>query len=764
MRAAVRASPRSTAFVALAHALCEEGLCDEAETVCLQGLLHHPDLPTAQVALARAWLSAGKTTEAELRLAETIRQHPHHAEAYRYLAKVMAATGRRAEAVAMLTRTRSHIVWTHELAALLDALTEGLPFEPDGDEAEITRVTPPRDLEGERRTGERRQAGERRHARTRTFSSENTVRVERSRFDDADMREYAAAAPTPPPRPTRTPSRFIPRADSRATPVERKHTPTGSFPPIATEGLEPTPAPGRWSPRWLAILAIPSLVIVALGVWTFRGGRIPGRSRSASAPGEAASPAIVPDSSVFAAQVAADIEADLASGGLDRLLDARNRGAPHLGRMPSDDEARVDLEFVAGLLALDYGITTDAADAWRLTAGESPDARDGSARVAARAAAAKALLALAAGDQLAAAQAARAAAAAAPDDERVRLATIATRHRAGDLAGARTALAAVPRLAETWGAARPTVAALEIDGGRPDAALAALQPALRSGTDDALVLSLAREAQRARSARGAPDDAETPTLAGRLGAACARDQERSPTVRAACLLDQAVDRRLAGDRAGAVATAERAAAVDNQNPRLLGGLAQLLANLGEIDRAAAVVEVGTRLASAAFPALAWANVAIAIGRGGAAPVPAGIPASSSESRLVAARALEPAVAGAVSTTAAERDPDLRWLSALALGESGTRRQVIRFVGSLEKIGDPTPVTAYVAGTLAFKQGHRHLAARWLAQALTGHGDTCRAAQEYSAVLHMLKKTDRLDEIRAALAGHNSRCALDRAPP
>ena len=72
--------------------MCDDGKLQEAESVCLQGLIHHPELPTGQVALARAWLDAGKTAQAEMRLLDTIRQHPHHADAYRYLAKVMAVT------------------------------------------------------------------------------------------------------------------------------------------------------------------------------------------------------------------------------------------------------------------------------------------------------------------------------------------------------------------------------------------------------------------------------------------------------------------------------------------------------------------------------------------------------------------------------------------------------------------------------------------------------------------------------------------------
>ncbi|HXI59462.1 MAG TPA: hypothetical protein VNO55_25520, partial [Polyangia bacterium] len=704
MRAAVRASPRSTTFVALAHALCDYGQLDEAETVCLQGLIHHPDLPTGQVALARAWLEAGKTAQAEMRLIDTIRQHPHHADAYRYLAKVMDVTGRRREAVAMLTRTRSEIVWTQDLALLLESLTGGpLPVEELHVEPEVTRLTQPRGLD--RRMAERRHQTDRRRGEQGRAASGVSSTV---RLDDVSLREYAAAPATPPPA-----ARSL---IDTATPIERSHTPTGSFPPIATEG--PVSAPllstgSRLSTRWILILAVPALAVVVLGVMGVRGGRSHAdRDRQlASAPPVSDSTEPAGRSLGATAQVRADMEADLAAGTLQRLLQARDAGRRLLADQKSvagdqrdqrdNDSGRMTLGFVIGLLALDYGVPVDKVEAQRLTADPAGATAASDATVLAAQAAARALLALAEGDPLASAQAVRTGLADAPDDRRVLLAAIATRYRSGDVAGAAALLDRQARLGEIWGAARPTVAALQIDRGRADAAWAVLRPASASGSDDALILLLIEEARRADGNRARPGAALSPVpavSAERIDKACARDQIISSSVRAACLLNQAVTQRLAGNRGAALTSARQVAALNSPNPRILGALAQLLANLGEIDEAAAQAEKGSHLASAAFPPLAWANVAIAIGRGGPASPPAGIQPGGSESRLVSARASEPA-GPFPAAGASDPDPDLRWLSSLGLW-GANHRQVIKFVESLESRSDRSPVTAYVAGMLA----------------------------------------------------------------
>jgi hypothetical protein len=64
-----------------------------------------------------------------------------------------------------------------------------------------------------------------------------------------------------------------------------------------------------------------------------------------------------------------------------------------------------------------------------------------------------------------------------------------------------------------------------------------------------------------------------------------------------------------------------------------------------------------------------------------------------------------------------------------------------------------PIGAYIAGALARFGGRRHLAKSWLAQALDGHGDACRAADLYAAAVADLGRSpqsdDRLRRARAA---------------
>ena len=80
---------------------------------------------------------------------------------------------------------------------------------------------------------------------------------------------------------------------------------------------------------------------------------------------------------------------------------------------------------------------------------------------------------------------------------------------------------------------------------------------------------------------------------------------------AACALRDATRARLAGDRARARASAVAAAEAAPTDPRLLSEIAQLLAELGAVDRAATLVARAERLAAPHMPALAWAEFGVA---------------------------------------------------------------------------------------------------------------------------------------------------------
>ena len=299
MRAAVRASPRSTAFVALAHALCDAGLAAEAEVVSRQGLAHHPDLPTGQVALARAWLECGKLVEAETALRRTLRQHPRHADAYFWLAETLTRSGRGVEGLAIWPRARDAVASREPLPTDLQRLASGGP---------PAAPAPPR------RPREARQAFSDAH-------DEDPTKV-------TDLRGLARRS-----------------TDRRAKvgPAPEETTPTGSFPPISvtadaaaafrqSQGV-------AWS-RW-ALVSVVAL-IVALGI--VQGSR---RRDPPATEGAAGAPLL------------AVLEADLAAGTLKRLLHARDVAQRHLARQPRDEETRVTLAYVRALLAYQHGIDAD---------------------------------------------------------------------------------------------------------------------------------------------------------------------------------------------------------------------------------------------------------------------------------------------------------------------------------------------------------------------------------------------------------------------
>jgi murein DD-endopeptidase MepM/ murein hydrolase activator NlpD len=231
-------------------------------------------------------------------------------------------------------------------------------------------------------------------------------------------------------------------------------------------------------------------------------------------------------------------------------------------------------------------------------------------------------------------------------------------------------------------------------------------------------------------------------------------------VAASCALDAGIARRLSGDRAGALAKAREVGKTGITDPRVLGTTAQLLANLGEIDEAAAVVARAAHQAATSLPAIAWAQLAVRIGRSEVGRPAKHLLAVGSESRLVAARAaLANGEEMGITEAAATLDPDLRWLATLA--RATERRDAALFSDRLEtEQPNPGPVGAYVAGMMARRAGRRHLAERWLRQALTGHGDTCRAAREYKETQRQLRRDEWRSDTDLPLEAHNKRCRIE----
>jgi len=418
------------------------------------------------------------------------------------------------------------------------------------------------------------------------------------------------------------------------------------------------------------------------------------------------------------------------------LFDGRNR------------EAAAALAFADAMLAVDYGAET-AGEALHVLAGAglaegtAPDDGPG-----AMAAAARLLARLRGGDAAGTLKAAAVTAAGTPDVPYPLYALGRARARAGDLPGAARALEAAIVAAPGFTAARLAWAEARLDLGDPQGARAALAAVLEQAPTDPRALLLLDEVSAALDQPAPPA----------LEAACRPVGRPPPFIAAACALARAGRARRAGDRKAARAQAEAAARLISDHPRLLGRTAVLLAQLGAVDQAAALLARARRLAAPQTPALAWAEAAVALGRGRTPTPPEGARPDDPEARLLVARmslaggglaALQAALA-ALGSTAIQADADLKTLAALAAHKAGP--------------DDADPLRSYAAGLQADLASDPARAAERLAHALSGHGDACRAAGEYVSALRALKVHPRA-EVFAPLRAENAGCVnVERARP
>ena len=325
--------------------------------------------------------------------------------------------------------------------------------------------------------------------------------------------------------------------------------------------------------------------------------------------------------------------------------------------------------------------------------------------------------------------------------------------------------------------------------------------------------------ERARQAHLPPAPAPD-AFAEALQDACARDGAASPVIAAACDLASAVAARAAGERSRALERALAAAGKTVVEARVEARIALTLAQLGRIDEADRHATIAARTAAVEMPPLAWARLAIALGRGELTLLPRALLPACLETRLVAART---ALAGGgprrlgayladLGPGALAADADLRALSLLvaprpdaAAGEApaptGTSSGALPTgtssgelptgpspgtppagpsgapprsptARSLALPGSPlaplapsdasNPVHAYAQGLRARLEGDAAGAAHWLSAALDGHGDACRAAGEYVAAARLAGQTvtNQLDPVRAV----NGRCLNLTLPP
>lgn len=428
-----------------------------------------------------------------------------------------------------------------------------------------------------------------------------------------------------------------------------------------------------------------------------------------------------------------DLASALASGSLRSLLEARELGRRMLAAAPEDGDAAAALALANAFLARDYGLPAEREAQGALGRAAAAPTSLRTATVEA----ARALLAIGEGALDAAALHAGRAIGASPEAPWAAVARARVAMHRGDLEAARRdlerTLAAAPHLA----AAVMDWATVWIDLGDPATAARSLEPLLGRNKEHTRARLLLAEAQRALGLR--PDiDARD--------AACRREQSQSRAILAGCALAASAEARLDGDRATAVKSALAAAAEAPADARLLASASVSLAVVGEMDAAALALEKARRLYRPSAVPLAWADLAVNLGRGLLAdPGPPAGSAAGPERRLLAARAAlerggSPALAAALAATPAglvAYDNDLRAFAflgrELAVGRGGPSKGHERpLLGRLANQGDP--VAAYVLGRVAARSGDAKQAARLFEKALWGHGDACAAAAAYSQML------------------------------
>jgi hypothetical protein len=440
---------------------------------------------------------------------------------------------------------------------------------------------------------------------------------------------------------------------------------------------------------------------------------------------------------------------EVKAGSLQGLLRARVAAARVLADQPSNAAVIGQLAFISAWLADEYGLRAgpEAEEALaRLQA--LPDRRPADADSTA------ALLALGRGDRDRAAAMALATSRQDRSDVRPLLVLARARALAGDPLGASKAAEAAAVRAPKAGAPLVSWAEARLDLGQTAAAQKTLHDLVLRIPEHSRALLLLQEAEEARP------NAPATTLSPAVEAACARDGAVSPVLAVACDLARASVARAAGDRARALEHLRAIPARKVTEPRQLARAALQLAQVGLIDEADVLATQAARLASDTMPALAWARIAITLGRGELALPPPDLPITCAETRLIAARAaFASAGSGALEKYLQQLPPALVKADAdlVALSQANAPGKPAPPTG-----GTINPVQAYALGVRARLSSDPATAVQWLTHALLGHGDACRAAGEYTAAARLagVPLTDDLTHLRAV----NTRCRNLTLPP
>jgi hypothetical protein len=451
-----------------------------------------------------------------------------------------------------------------------------------------------------------------------------------------------------------------------------------------------------------------------------------------------------------------ELDSALSSGSFDRLVRARDRARAALAGAEPDGDALVRLALVEALLALDQGVA--GAKGVEAALARLPPADQANPQRLVLVEVARALLALADGDRDAAKQHVDAGLtrAGANPPPALLFASARVRALAGDGTGAEKDLDRAMQLASDFAPVVADWATQRLDSGDALAARRVAREFLAKNKAAARVQLVAAEAERALGDSG---------WTKHIDSACHDESRGSRALRSACSLASALHARLDGERPIAVRKA-RAAGQISDDPRVLGDSALVLASLGEIDAADEVLARARKLADDTAVPLAWANLAIRLGRGqtGGTASPAERPAQP-ERRLVALRASYLKDGGAALAAALKNEPvapneidaDLRTFAELGR-EGGVSRGDRATLERRAERGNP--IAAFVLGVLAAREDDHKQAAKWLEKALAGHGDACRAALLYLSALQAQERPSQPNRVALrALHARNAQCPI-----
>jgi tetratricopeptide (TPR) repeat protein len=730
LRAVVRANPRSTAFVALAHALCDLGRDEEAEEISRTGLQQHPKLVTGQVALGRALIGRGRLREAQEQLVEAARANPEHGDAFRWLGELILRRGQAGQARTLLEYAEELLPSDGRVAELL--LAAGGAPQP--------KVARPRTDFEDTRVGDIRKLAERMHEDPPPAPAANSNGAGKGRaaHDESITSEFEPRSPAGKAAGKKADAAGGPRAaGAQSTSKDGKPAPHRRPTPaqIARAVGRGTAARVRrfwgageaWT-RWAAVGGV--VVVLALLAWA--AAPKPSPKNAPTPDGYTA----VPGRPMVAA---VDMTAAIAAGNLEGLATVRALGKQLLEKSGSDPDQLAAASFASSLMASDYGVpgTSDALEMAAMAARATPARPARTALIEAS----RALVAVTAGHLGEAQSAVTRALAAAPASAEASLASGRVLLRQGKIVEARAALTKATSRVPVIASAALDRAAAAIDAGDADAAATELG-GLLARQDDLRAHLLLAEAERL---------AGKPVSSKGIKERCRDDGQKSPIIRSSCAAENAQVLRLAQDRAGATRAARTATSGGGRNPRALAHGALVLANLGDNDDAAEALRKIRDDTGPGFVPRIFAQLAVTLGRGDLPDAATQFPGPTGpEARLVMARlalarggvrGLTAFLAG-VAPAAIEQDPDLSSLAILAgaapaqtspdAGAASSApprpldaRQQTLLEERAEKGGG---IAAYVLGRLALAAGDTKTAALRLTRAVQTGPDGCEAAR------------------------------------